>query len=230
MSTSIGMPIFSSLDLKSENTKYFTGQAGKLKEDKLTFMRFYNMKKQFFPSKVQVYTYPHQELDSWRPSARDYPVMTYVRSFENEHKLMIYGGINNEPINEIVQIKIRDEDASTQWQKLLKSDVKMNSDNDFGRYGESQVSFQEQISPDSDSLSTVIYYYGGGNMYNKRTEMRECINQIIRYIPSTGEFETVKESGVVHQSRRLHSACSFGKYMIVHGGINSQGQILDDVI
>ena len=66
-------------------------------------------------------------------------------------------------------------------------------------------------------------------MFNQLTKTRDCINQMIKFVPSTGEFSTVKQSGVVHISRRYHTACSFGKYMFIHGGINNLGKTLKDV-
>lgn len=106
----------------------------------------------------------------------------------------------------------------------------MNSDNEFGRYGTSAVSFEEKVVQGSDVLHKVIYYYGGGKMFNKHTSIRECINQVIRFVPLTGEFKTLKQSGAINIPRRYHSACSFGKYMICHGGVDDQGRVLSDVI
>lgn len=106
----------------------------------------------------------------------------------------------------------------------------MNQHNDSGRYGTSSVDFKERSDVIKDGrLVDTIYYYGGGKMFNRHTSLRECINQVIKFVPTTGEFKTMKQSGAIVKPRRYHTACSFGKYMIIHGGVDDLGRVLDDV-
>lgn len=165
--------ILNPIALKSKDRKHYTGTLGKVREDKDTFMRFYEMKKDMLPSETTVYTYPQEEVIRWRPCARESSVMSYVGTNNDEHKFLIYAGLSNQALNEIVELKINEDDGTTKWRKALSEDVKMESNNEFGRYGISQVCVDQQVSDDSDQTSKVIYYYGGGKMFNKDSALRE---------------------------------------------------------
>jgi hypothetical protein len=208
--------------MKSHTIKIYTGTVGKVKEDKETFLRFYHMKKAYLQTQAKVYIYKQQKVTNWKPSAREYPVMSYLSTSEGTHKLLIFAGINNEPIKEMVEVRVEDSDGSPSWKKLLEPEVKMENDNDYGRYGIWQVTRDEKIWSQEDALWKVIYYWC--------SSQRSSINEIIRFVPATGEFKTLMHSGFLHQSRRYHTASAFGHYIIMHGGVNDLGKVLSDVI
>ena len=204
------------------------GDLHKVKEDQSTFMKFYKMKKDFLPNQTNVYTYKTDSFVKWRPSARECSVMSYITTTAGYHKFYVFSGLSNIALNDIVELYVNEEDGTTKWYKA--KNVKMDSDTNFGRYGSTQITFEEKSDKDSNKLEKVVFYYGGGKMFNPLTSLREWLNQIIKFTPSTGEFKSVKQSGIVHPARRYHSSCSFGNYMIIHGGIDELGRILSDVI
>ena len=164
------------------------GDLHKVKEDQNTFMKFYKMKKSLLPSQINTYVYQSDSNVKWRPSAREWSVISYVSTSAGIHKFYVYSGLSNIALNDVIELYIKDEDSTTKW--IKNNNIKVDSDTDFGRYGATQITFEE-----------------------KTDSQQECLNQIIKYVPSKGEFKSIKQSGIVHPARRYHSSWSFGKYM-----------------
>ena len=57
--------------------------------------------------------------------------------------------------------------------------------------------------------------------------MRECLEDVQAYNTVEEGWNELKCDGVFER-RRYHVACIVGKYMIVHGGLNSAQQYLSD--
>ena len=169
--------------------------------------------------------------------------MTHIATSYDEHRLYLYSGLSNIALNEIVEMYIQDENGEVSWDpQLVQVNTKSHRSSNKhekatfndptlkrGRFGATVISYNEQDPYNSQVKRQVIYYYGGGQMYNEQIQQREWLDQIIRYVPYTREFKTVKQYGKVHDARRYHTAWRIGNYMIVHGGVNNFGKILEDV-
>ena len=131
------------------------------------------MKKNLLPEKSKVYIYPQEKVVKWRPSAREGSVMSHIYSTKKEISLMIYAGLSNIALNELVNLKVNKDNGRIQWKKIKEKDIRKQKDNKFGRYGNTQVTFYLKSQEDSPQSENIIYYYGGGEMYNKLTQMRE---------------------------------------------------------
>lgn len=194
----------------------------KIGEDKATYMQFYTMKKPFFPLIVTVHSYHQEEYKRWRPSAREGALMHYIGSVIDEHQFYVFGGMSNVVLNEVVELCVNEENGKALWE-LNTRDVKMldhhgnesSTTLNLGRGGASQAIFYEKESYESDVMTQSVFYYGNG--------------QVIKFVPDTVEFRAVKQFGRVHEARQHHAAAVFGKYMIVHGGVNNYKKILDEV-
>lgn len=228
------------VSLKSKLKKHYVNELDKIHGDKETYMKFYNMKKELLPLSVKAYSYKQERFLKWRPSVRESAIMTHIRTSFDEHRLYLYSGLSNVALSEIVEMYVNDETGEVTWDTepiQVNKPTERKQEDDFddptikiGRFGATSITCNEEDPYDDNGTKRmVIYYYGGGQMYNEQIQQRECLDQIIRYVPHTSEFKTIKQSGKIHDARRYHTACRIGKYMIVHGGINNFGKILEDV-
>lgn len=158
--------------IKSEDKRKFTKIVGKLPENEATFIKFYQMKKDLIPKSHSVY-FVNQKVDlKWKPSARECSVMTHISSVKEKHKFLVYAGLSNEALNEIIEISFDDQTGITKYKKIKEDVIIKQKDNKFGRYGHTEVSF-DLTSPITGEIEKVIVYYGGGEMFNKVTKLRE---------------------------------------------------------
>jgi hypothetical protein len=55
-------------------------------------------------------------------------------------------------------------------------------------------------------------------MFNKKRQLRECVNQLLIFDPSHNSFNMVKTKGVNVMPRRDHCAALYSQSMVVYGG------------
>lgn len=109
-----------------------------------------------------------------------------------------------------------DIDGKTHWSH---PEIKQSQENDYGRY-----------NMVSEKYKDTLYIFGGGKLFNQASKVRECVSQMVKLDPNRRQWKTIPQGGKVQDGRK--SACSwkFGRYFIVFGGVNDQGQILEDLI
>ena len=54
-----------------------------------------------------------------------------------------------------------------------------------------------------------IFMFGGSFMYNKKRQMRECLNQVVVFDPKARSMNVLKTSGISIQPRKNHCAAIF---------------------
>jgi len=98
-------------------------------------------------------------------------------------------------------------------------EMKPNGDIPHGRYGHTCVLSNNKL-----------YMFGGGKKYNVQIKARECLSDVKSYDILTDTWNNIKTytNGDLIANRRCHSAIIFNKQMLVYGGINEFGKILDD--
>ena len=170
--------------------------------------------KPFLPLETQVYSYVQDEYKKWRPSAREAALMHYIGTLCDELKFYWFGGMSNIILNEVVELWVQEDTGKAIWELNTKS-IKMLDDHgnespqllNLGRGGASQVTYYSKDNNETDIQELNVIYFGNG--------------QIIRFVPDTGIFKTIKQYGRAYEARQHQSACVYGKYMIAHGGINN---------
>jgi hypothetical protein len=56
-----------------------------------------------------------------------------------------------------------------------------------------------------------------------------CLSDVRIYNPETQEMKTFRSGPDGVPPRRAHASTIYGKYLIVHGGINTRGNYLNDL-
>jgi len=82
--------------------------------------------------------------------------------------------------------------------------------------------------------------FGGEKLYNTHLKVRECLNDVRMF--SAGklckltlkgidkyEWTSLKTTGVFVAQRRNHVGVAVGKHLVVHGGVDSFGNYLNDL-
>lgn len=70
---------------------------------------------------------------------------------------------------------------------------------------------------------------GGSRMFSKESMKRECLSDGYMFYPREEEWIQMKWKG--HFSpRRNHTAVIVGKNIVIHGGIDTLGKFLDDIM
>lgn len=111
------------------------------------------------------------------------------------------GGMNQEPIKEIVRAKIMGDQVV--WEK-----VQFHSQEQIqGRQCHTTIPYHNKL-----------YIFGGCFQFNRKRQVRECTNQILEYDLEAGNIEVCKTKGVSIGSRKNHSAVVYKGSMIVFGG------------
>ena len=150
-------------------------------------MCLYRMKKPMLPVKIKAYSYHQESFIRWRPSVREGALMTHIATSYDEHRLYLYSGLSNIALNEIVEMYIQDENGEVSWDpQLVQVNTKSHRSSNKhekatfndptlkrGRFGATVISYNEQDPYNSQVKRQVIYYYGGGQMYNEQIQQRE---------------------------------------------------------
>ena len=139
-----------------------------------------------------------------------YPVKDYPEGREQfsicikNRDIIITGGISsymkNLPIWSLDIIKL-------QWEKINQN---FQIDN---RYGHSAL-----------SLDNKLYIYGGKTKYSNSWVLNGL--EIFSFINNT--YSHNNETGIIPEKRRNHIAIFIGQQMFIHGGINENGNVLND--
>ena len=139
-----------------------------------------------------------------------YPVKDYPEGREQfsicikNRDIIITGGISsymkNLPIWSLDIIKL-------QWEKINQN---FQIDN---RYGHSAL-----------SLNNKLYIYGGKTKYSNSWVLNGL--EIFSFINNT--YSHNNETGIIPEKRRNHIAIFIGQQMFIHGGINENGNVLND--
>lgn len=87
--------------MKAREKKLYTGDLNKVKEDKDTYYKFYQMKRELLPKEITVYVHKLDDFVKWRPTARENSLISYISTTVDEHKFYIYSGLSNVALNEM---------------------------------------------------------------------------------------------------------------------------------
>jgi len=63
-----------------------------------------------------------------------------------------------------------------------------------------------------------VYSFGGSYMYNRKRQIRECINQVMVFDTANNSINIIKTKGISVQPRKDHCCSIYGNSMIVFGG------------
>ena len=87
---------------------------------KTSFLKLYQMKKQFLPTEATATVLPQSSSLQWRPSGREGSSIVFFKG-----TYYVYGGMNHSILNEIAALKIWTHEgiAFLDWQKLSQSKV-----------------------------------------------------------------------------------------------------------
>ena len=103
---------------------------------------------------------------------------------------------------------------SWKWKK-----IEYRSDSDFeGRFGHVCLPYKNGL-----------VLYGGEKHYNKVLRVRECFNDVRYFNLETNELKFIKTWGDFVEGRRNHTGVIISKIMLIYGGINNNGKLLNDV-
>ncbi|CAI2383309.1 unnamed protein product [Moneuplotes crassus] len=206
--------------LKVEPRKKVLNAIKQLGEDKETYMKFYHLKEALLPKELTVHSYYQDDVSRWRPSAREGSILFFHKNILEDEQFLLYGGMNNEILQEIVELNIDNIDNKVYWEKHTKEITCLNEYGkpskhalELGRGGISSIVYTEVNPFNNQSRQNCVILYGSG--------------KIVKFTPNKSEFRILNQYGRLHEDRQYHSACRFGKYMICYGGINNFKNILD---
>lgn len=85
------------------------------------------------------------------------------------------------------------------------------------------------------SYRNSIIVFGGGGSYNPVLKLRKCYNRLHIYDTSTHytvshKWATPSPCGPIPQIRRNHAAAIIGSTMMIYGGLDDVGNVLDDLM
>ena len=69
--------------------------------------------------------------------------------------------------------------------------------------------------------------FGGEKNFNRILKIRDCFSDIKHFDTARSEWKTIRPSGEILEPRRNQGACIFEKNLIIMGGINNHGKMLD---
>lgn len=156
-----------------------------------------------FTRQVKLFKYKEQVNLSYRPIGRGGASFTILR--KNGY---LYGGRSHEPLSHIDIIDLE----TNKWTRL---DSEEGPD---GRTGHSACVYDENI-----------IIFGGQRQFNPELKARECFNDVWKFSVQNHEWKRVRTTGEPIEPRRNHSAVIIGKNMVVYGGIDTNGNSLNDV-
>jgi hypothetical protein len=120
----------------------------------------------------------------------------------------LIGGINNGLINHLLIYDIT-------YEKF--TDYKVKLDPAIPRFNHTSVVYKKKV------------WIFGGEKYDKVTRERYPLNDVKVFDPADMAFSWVSSIGEYIPARRNHAACVIGKWMLVHGGVNSEEVMLGDL-
>ena len=120
----------------------------------------------------------------------------------------LIGGMNQEPVKEIVQAKIMGDTVS--WEKISYN---------------SQVPIAARSCHSTVSFQNKLFIFGGCFQYNPHRKVRECTNQVLELDINTCNIEVVNTKGISIGSRKNHTAAAYKDSMIVYGGQTENGMV-----
>ncbi|KAL4486350.1 hypothetical protein ABPG72_007136 [Tetrahymena utriculariae] len=153
---------------------------------------------------LKFYTYIMNE-SRWKPDSRENHTLV-----NNNGTLFLYGGIGCEIYNEVCALNTE----NWQWFDLNQEGDQPSE----GRQGHSLVCYKNSL-----------VLFGGERKYNKNVRIRECFSDCRIFNINTRQWTLVRQFGDFLESRRNHAACLVGKFLIIIGGVDSNGKYLNDV-
>jgi hypothetical protein len=73
-----------------------------------------------------------------------------------------------------------------------------------------------------------IIIFGGGTEYSETSKVRMCISGLYEYAGGTSSWEPLENKGIHITPRKFHAGCIAGRFLFIHGGMNSKNKLLDD--
>lgn len=75
-----------------------------------------------------------------------------------------------------------------------------------------------------------VVIFGGAGSFNNVLKLRKCYNRLHLYDTVTKKWTTAVTNGHVPQVRRNHAAAVVGTTMLMYGGLDEVGNVLDDLV
>ena len=147
------------------------------------------------------------ECINWRPIVRAGATLTVCGN-----KVVLFGGYNKLAMNDIHYLDLK----RGIWQNISVSKGKRPTE----RYGHSAVYHKGNI-----------IIFGGEYKYNTEIRMRETMCDLWAYNVANNEFQVISQGQkLICEPRKDHAMAQVGINLIIHGGINSRGIMLDDLV
>ncbi|CAD8180513.1 unnamed protein product [Paramecium octaurelia] len=147
-----------------------------------------------------------RDIKTFKPSFTEQAAFTLFND-----QLYLYGGIGGDGVrNQMLKYDIKFQI----WQVVHGNGEHLKQ----GRAGLSVVQYKNKF-----------IYFGGCGQFNPKLKIRECSNQVFEFTVSNQSWEKLHPQGDYVEPRRQHRACLIGsKWMLIHGGINSNEEVLSD--
>ena len=146
-----------------------------------------------------------KQMTSWMPNSREYATWTYI-----DGSLVLFGGLNNEKMNDITIFDLR----SWKWQTV---NFEVEDYVPETRYGHSAVSYNSKV-----------IIYGGYRRYVTSFKVRDTYGDVAFFDTDTMKWDKPLWCGMM-TFRRHHVATVIGRHMIVHGGLNENSWTIDSI-
>lgn len=154
--------------------------------------------------KLKVFKYRPNEQVEWAPEARENSTLVAFGRYG-----YLFGGISGGALDTMAVV---DATQGT-W-----SNVTHRGEIPKPRCAHTAVPYKK-----------TLIVFGGASSFNTQLKIRECYNDLFTFSTETKEWRLIKQSGAFVQARRNHVAVIFGRYMLIHGGINTYGEYLNDI-
>lgn len=142
----------------------------------------------------------------WAPKSREHATWNYI-----DNCLIMFGGLNSKMLNDVWILNLEE----FKWYEVKFDTTEQQPE---PRYGHSAVIYKSKL-----------YIYGGYRKYNKSFKIRDTFGDVYSFSTTTLKWDKLNWNGFL-TFRRHHIAQVIGHHMLVHGGIDHQSKILDDIV
>lgn len=163
------------------------------------------------PKGLSVY-WNEREATGNLPTAREGSGMVMIN-----RRVFMFGGLSRDLFNEV---KVLRTDGWSWSQIVLNESSELPPE---ARFGHTMVPYRQKF-----------VVYGGCGIFDKILRIRQCFSRV--HIFDTGNpyaeraiWSTYKPLGETPEARRNHAAVSLGSSVVIYGGVNSNGKLLDDL-
>lgn len=191
---------------------------GNFNLDFSTFDRFQRIKSQVYDTNTRHFICQEIQLQNWLPQPRD---SASLLSRPGEGSIYVFGGICQEPMTNMAKFDVGNGRSTAKY-RVFTNDILVNHEKVKGVFGFGSCVYNNKL-----------YFFFGGQGFDKIQKARSCTDQAVSFDPDTGVYEfltlTHPQDRQLHTRRQMTSLL-IDKHMLCLGGLNTHGFGLEDFL